>query len=177
MALIAEAEKAWPTSSSVTYFTFCIEMPCTYICAKAATSASRSAGSAPTARSTVLRHLQLDLANPGDQRAGIVAGAIAKPSFDALPFSAPNVSVISASRISCTALWLKRLQELLVQPQQLFVALTGLTMTLQPLSFCRTFRTLPARRKLIEWCWIADRVLSPAEIPSIYGPRTLSGAY
>jgi hypothetical protein len=39
IALIAEAEKAWPTSSSVTCFTFRVETPCTYISASAATSA------------------------------------------------------------------------------------------------------------------------------------------
>src|SRR5215469_11613352 len=39
MALIAEAEKLWPHSSSVMAFTFRVDTPCTYISARAATSA------------------------------------------------------------------------------------------------------------------------------------------
>jgi len=39
-ALMAEAENACPTSSSVTCLTFRVETPCTYISASAATSAS-----------------------------------------------------------------------------------------------------------------------------------------
>jgi hypothetical protein len=39
MALIAEAEKLWPHSSSVIALTLRVETPCTYISASAATSA------------------------------------------------------------------------------------------------------------------------------------------
>src|SRR5215831_11861806 len=39
IALIAEAEKLWPHSSSVIAFTLRVETPCTYISASAATSA------------------------------------------------------------------------------------------------------------------------------------------
>jgi len=39
IALIDEAEKLWPHSSSVIALTLRLETPCTYISAKAATSA------------------------------------------------------------------------------------------------------------------------------------------
>jgi hypothetical protein len=39
IALIEEAEKPWPHSSSVIAFTFRVDTPCTYISASAATSA------------------------------------------------------------------------------------------------------------------------------------------
>jgi hypothetical protein len=39
MAEIAEAEKAWPHSSSVMALTFLVDTPCTYISAKVATKA------------------------------------------------------------------------------------------------------------------------------------------
>jgi hypothetical protein len=39
IALIEEAEKLWPHSSSVIAFTLRVETPCTYISASAATSA------------------------------------------------------------------------------------------------------------------------------------------
>ena len=39
MAEMAEAEKAWPHSSSVIALTFRVETPCTYISASVATSA------------------------------------------------------------------------------------------------------------------------------------------
>jgi hypothetical protein len=39
IALIAEAGKLWPHSSSVMAFTFRVDTPCTYISASAATSA------------------------------------------------------------------------------------------------------------------------------------------
>src|SRR5208282_1622598 len=39
---------------------------------------------------SVLRHAQLELANPGDERAGVVAGAIAEPSAGALALLSPE---------------------------------------------------------------------------------------
>jgi hypothetical protein len=42
IALIDEAEKLWPHSYSVIAFTLRVETPCTYISAKAATSALRA---------------------------------------------------------------------------------------------------------------------------------------
>jgi hypothetical protein len=41
MALIDEAEKLWPHSSSVIAFTFRVDIPCTYISANAATRSER----------------------------------------------------------------------------------------------------------------------------------------
>ena len=67
MAEMAEAEKAWPHSSSVIAFTFLVETPCTYISASVATSACLGALIAfkefgREAAVAVLRRAQLKLA-------------------------------------------------------------------------------------------------------------------
>src|SRR3954447_238872 len=97
---MAEAEKACPHSSSVTAFTFRVETPWTPgpappaggqapISARPAASACsdrwwRSNSSVEKRPSRVLRHPQLELADPGDQGAAVVARAVAEPAGAAL---------------------------------------------------------------------------------------------
>ena len=50
----------------------------------------------------ILRHAQFELAHARDERAGVVAGAVAEPAPVRSLFPAPSASVISASSISCT---------------------------------------------------------------------------
>jgi len=68
----------------------------------------------------VLRHLQLDLADPGDQRACVVAGPIAEPSFAPLPLlRAERLRHLGFQRLLHGGLD-QRLEELLARRQKLF---------------------------------------------------------
>jgi len=72
IALIDEAEKLWPHSSSVIAFTLRVETPCSYISASArhqrplrTLAALEQLGRKPPG--AVLRHPQLGFANPRDR--------------------------------------------------------------------------------------------------------------
>jgi hypothetical protein len=100
----------------------------------------------------ILRHPQFQLADTGDQRARIVAGAVAEPS--ALPpFSAPTASVISASSVSCTAAWISGFRNSLSEAKscltadtsvQIFVTVMGVQAPLRAVIFATTGLTLTA---------------------------------
>src|ERR1700739_4986300 len=92
MAEMAEAEKAWPHSSSVIALTLRVETPCTLGSSPRAGSHlgqrrdQRLLGAliafeelGREAAVAVLRHAQLELAHPGDEGAGVMAGAVAEP--------------------------------------------------------------------------------------------------
>jgi hypothetical protein len=138
MAEMAEAEKAWPHSSSVIVLTPASRGQALpgrdalhvhlgqrrHEPLLGALVALEKLGRDPAV--PVLRQAQLELADPCDQGARIVAGAVAEPCRGALALLGADASVISASSSSCiTARTISRSPSGLCEKRALTAAIAG----------------------------------------------------